>query len=151
MSSGGVPDMAMSRTNSQVQDRIRSSVVDLALGRTPNSSGIRQGLLQEMITPAVSVLKTSGQRTDVPFSFSSSHAGLDLDSGLGNLATVKEKGSEDGGDEDRDGGYLVQDLIDRLRAVEAQIVNQHATPGVIGSVLPNVHSDYHHFQPDSLV
>jgi hypothetical protein len=96
MSLGGVPDMAMSRTNSQVQDRIRSSIVDLALGRTPNSSGICQGGLQEMITPAVSVLKTSGQRTDVPFLISSSHAGVDLGSGLGNLATVKEKGSEDG-------------------------------------------------------
>ena len=97
MSSGGNPGKAVSRTNSQSQDRIRSSVVDLALGRTPIGSGIRHGLLQDMTTPADPVLKTSGQRTDVPFLFSSSHAGLDLDSGLGNLATVKEKESEDGG------------------------------------------------------
>ena len=66
-----------------VQDSIWASVVGLALGRTPSSSGVRSDVPRENpVTPALDGLLATGQRTDAQNSLSR-RGKLNLETELG--------------------------------------------------------------------
>ena len=151
MSSGKDPDKILSRTNAQTQGRVRANFVDLALGRTPFSNSINNRLQKEsQPSPAADfVSMSSRQRTEPHFSFSSGQEGLNFAPDMENLAKVIKEAADDGGTENEGGDQRVRELLERLKAVEEQLVNQHSTPEVIRSDFPDVHSDHHHFPPDN--
>jgi hypothetical protein len=108
----------------KAQDRIRATMVDLALGRTPSDSGVRSSILRENpVTPAVGFdLRASGQRTDAQFLSSSRLNGLSLQPGLEDESEDKAVG-ENRGDDTR-----IQELLARLRDVQGQLDARQATP-----------------------
>ncbi len=75
---------------------------------------------------------------------------MTVDPDLEKLKSVNEEVIDGGGTgNDKEGDLRVQELIDRLKAVEAQLDNQNATPEVTRSVFPDFHPDFHHFPHDN--
>jgi hypothetical protein len=130
------------------QDRIRTSMSDFALGRTPGSNGVRSNIQKENpkenpVTPAVCFsLLASGQRTDAQF-FSSRGEDANLETELGDGSGDKAVS------ETREEASDLLELMSRLRAVQIQLDAQQVISGSPSRTLPNAISHHQNLPLDS--